>query len=185
MSTQDRALASASSAASSAIRAKNLTFKADLLYPQQSQLTRYEDAVAQRIVQLDTWAQRLGEGFGISFTTFVLNPPPSNFGDTGVEMVAAVLVAFTQRIERVSLERRSGRWGLYFTREPAALSQERRTEAVPLKDAPLDVRERFLTRSEEFIREYLKLCEDRLGRMKGAVSSADATLDLLENLRLT
>ena len=109
MSTQDRALASANSAVSSANRAKNLTFKADLLYPQQSQLTRYEDAVAQRIVQLDTWAQRLGEGFGIAFTTFVLNPPPSNLGDTGMEMVATVLVAFTQRIERVSLERKSGR----------------------------------------------------------------------------
>lgn len=185
MTTQDRALASANSVASSADRAKKLTFKADLLYPKQSQLTRYEDAVAQRIVQLDTWAQRLGEGFGISFTTFILNPPPGSFGDTGMEIVAAVLVAFTQRIERVSLERKSGRWGLYFTREPAALSQERRTEMVPLKDAPLDVRERFLTRSEDFVREYLKLCEDRLGRMKGAVSSADATLDLLENLRVT
>ena len=185
MSTQDRALSSADSAASSTNRAKKLTFQANLLYPQQSQLTRYEDAVAQRIVQLDTWAQRLGEGFGISFTTFVLNPPPSNFGDAGMEMVAAVLVAFTQRVERVSLERRSGRWGLYFTREPAALSQERRTETVPLKDAPLDVRERFLTHSVDFVREYLKLCEDRLGRMKGAVSSADATLELLENVRLT
>jgi len=53
-----------------------------------------------------------------------------------------------------------------------------------LKDAPLDVRERFLVKSEEFFWAYLKLCEDRLGRMRGAVAKADRTLELLNSLRL-
>ena len=111
MSTHDRALASETSAASSANCATTLTFNADLLYPLRSQLARYEDAVTQRIVQIDTCAQRVGEGFVISFTTFALNPSPSNVRDTGIEIVAALLVAFTHRIERASLERKSGRWG--------------------------------------------------------------------------
>lgn len=73
--------------------------------------------------------------------------------------------------------------GAYFTREPAALIQDRKAEAVPLKDAPLDVRERFLLKSEEFFRAYLQLCEDRLGRMHDSVSQADRTLELLERMR--
>jgi hypothetical protein len=68
------------------------------------------------------------------------------------------------------------------TRESAALSKERRADAEPLKDAPLDIRERFL--SIDFIRAYLKLCEDRLGRMQGAVAKADETLALLDKLQL-
>src|SRR6267143_874960 len=67
---------------------------------------------------------------------------------------------------------------------PALVTQERRSEAVLLKDAPLDVRERFLRRSEEFFREYLKLCEDRLGSMNGSVATADAKFSLLENVLL-
>jgi hypothetical protein len=70
------------------------------------------------------------------------------------------------------------------TREPAALSEERRADAVPLKDAPLDIRERFLSHSKDFIRAYLKLCEDRLGRMQCAVAKADQTLALLDKLQL-
>ena len=60
----------------------------------------------------------------------------------------------------------------------------RKTETIALKDAPLDVRERFLVKSEEFFRAYLKLCEDRLGKMKTSVTQADKTLELLSNLRL-
>ncbi|MEJ0039280.1 MAG: hypothetical protein WDO68_25035 [Gammaproteobacteria bacterium] len=140
--------------------------------------------MTNRVVQLDTWAHKLGEGFGIPFTTFSLNPLQNSLNDNGLAVVAAVLSALSHRDERVSLERRGGRWGLYFTREPAALTQERRADAVPLKDAPLDVRERFLGKSESFFREYLKLCEDRLGRMKEAVDSADQTLELLDQLQL-
>ena len=75
--------------------------------------------------------------------------------------------------------------GMTIHSRAAALNQERRTETVPLKEARLDVRERLLTRSEDFIREYLKLREDRLGQMRGTVSSADATVGMLETLHLT
>lgn len=137
MTTQDRALTSANPRGSRSFRGKELTFQGNLLYPQQSQLTQYEDAVTQRIAQLNAWGQRLGEGFGISFTTFSLNPVQQDFGNGGLAAVATMLTALTQRDERVSLERRSGRWGLYFTREPAALTQERKAEAVPLKGCAL------------------------------------------------
>lgn len=162
-----------------------LAFPANLLHPPQSQLVRSEDAVSDRIVKLDAWANRLGEGFGISYTSFVLNPVPSvDDSSSGIVILTAVLATFGQRAERVSLERRGGRWGLYFTRDPAALAQDRKSDTIPLKDAPLDVRDRFLVKSEEFFREYLQLCEDRLGRMKDSVGSADRTLKLLENIQL-
>jgi hypothetical protein len=185
MAMRRRALTSANHDSSRPNPGQGLTFQANLLYPPQSQIAKYEDAVTHRVLQLDAWAQRMGEGFGISFTNFSLNPLQTDFGDGGMALVATMLTALTHRDERVSLERRSGRWGLYFTREPAALVQERRAEAVPLKDAPLDIRERFLSRSEDFIRAYLKLCEDRLGRMKSAVSAADQTLVLLNQLQFT
>lgn len=160
---------------------KGLTFPRRFIHPPQSQLSRSEDAVSNRVSQLDTWAQRLGEGFGISFTAFTLNPVARSLNDNPV---IAMLAALAQRDERVSLERRGGRWGLFFTREPALIANERRAETVLLKDAPLDVRERFLQKSEDFFREYLKLCEDRLGRMKGSVEQADHTLLLLGTIRL-
>jgi hypothetical protein len=160
-----------------------LTFPAHLIHPPQSQLTRSEDAVSNRIAQFDTWAQQLGQGFGISSTSFVLNPPEAE-NDAAASTLLLMLRALAYRQERVSLERRSGRWGLYFTREPAIIAQERRAEAVSLKDAPLDVRERFLIKSEQFFRGYLKLCEDRLGQMQGSVAKADQTLKLLSTLHL-
>jgi hypothetical protein len=148
-------------------------------------MARSEDAVSDRIARLDSWAQRLGEGFGISYTSFELSPlPPLPTGSNNWALAAATLRELTHRAERVSLERRSGRWGLYFTRDPAALAQDRRAEAAPIRDAPLDVRERFLQRSEQFFRAYLIMCADRLGRMNTSVTQADHTLKLLEAVRL-
>jgi len=168
---------------SQAATTDELTFPASLIHPPQSQLTRSEDAVSNRIAQLDTWAQNLGQGFGISLTSFVLNPPEAE-NNAGDSTLLLMLRALAYRQERVSLERRSARWGLYFTREPGIIAQERRAETAPLKDAPLDVRERFLLKSEEFFRGYLKLCEDRLGQMGGAITKADRTLQLLSTLHL-
>ena len=185
MSQKSRALTGTPARNANVRRSADLTFPAHLVHPPQSQLTRSEDAVANRIVQLDSWAQRLGAGFGISFTTFSLNPVAPAIDSSASAVIMSVLVALSHREERVSLERRAGRWGLYFTREPAALSQDRKvTEAVPLKDAPLDVRERFLTMSEDFMRAYLKLCADRLGQMGSSVTNADRTLELLSRLKL-
>jgi hypothetical protein len=168
----------------SATPTTHLGFSADLIQPPQSQITRYEDLVSDRIMKLDLHAAMLAEGFGISFTTFTLNPLPVPAEASPIAMATAMLQTFAHRTERVSLERRSGRWGLYFTREPALVAQERRSESVPIKDAPLDVRERFLLQSEAFFREYLALCEDRLGKMKAAVADGDRTLMLLANIRL-
>lgn len=170
--------------AHNAPQSSELTFPADLIKPPQSQVVQYADAVADRVAQLDAAAQRLAEGFGIPFTTFVLNPSKYEDATDNLRLVAATLEAFTRREERISLERRSGRWGLYYSRTPAVLDQTRTTEITPLRDASLDVRERFLARSEDFIREYLNLCEDRLGKMKSSVDAANRTIDLLANLQL-
>lgn len=183
MTTKGRTQTGTRSFNSELPNSSDLTFPAELIHPPQSQVARSEDAVGRRLLDLDLWAQRLGEAFGISYTDFILN----SFANTlppGSSDVLALLYAFTTRDERISLERRSGRWGLYFTREQAVFSQDRKAEAIPLKDAPLDVRERFLVKSEEFFRAYLKLCEDRLGKMKTSVTQADKTLELLNNLRL-
>ncbi len=164
---------------------KPLTFNGALIQPPQSQVQRSEDAVSDRVARLDAWAEQLGRGFGISFTNFALNPLPEiPDSPNNVSIVLAALRQLAHREERVSLERRSSRWGLYFTREPAIITQERRSETVPLKDAPLDVRERFLRRSQEFFRAYLKLCEDRLGSMNSSIAMADATLGLLVELKV-
>ena len=184
MNTRRRALAGAASGASAPAQSSGLTFPASLLHLPQSQVARSEDAVSNRVLQLDVWAQRLGEAFGIPFTTFTLNPLPTDFGGDAAAAAFAALASLAHRLERVSLERRSGKWGLYFTREPALLAQERRADAIPLKDAPLDVRERFLSKSEDFFRQYLHLCADRLGSMQTSVSHADRTLELLATIRL-
>jgi hypothetical protein len=184
MNTRRRALAGAASGAPAPGQNSGLTFPARLLHPPQSQVAHSEDAVSNRVVQLDVWAQRLGEAFGIPFTTFALNPLPTDFGGDAVAGALAALASLAHRLERVSLERRSGKWGLYFTREPALLAHERRADALSLKDASLDVRERFLCKSEEFFRQYLQVCGDRLGSMKSSVSHADRTLELLGNIRL-
>lgn len=161
-----------------------LTFPAHLVHPPQSQVAFYGDQVSQRIGQLDLAAQQFGAGFGISFTTFALNPLSIPSSDNNLAILASTLQALSHREERVTLERRAGHWGLFYTRTPALMSQERTIESVPLKDASLDVRERFLVKSEAFFREYLKLCEDRLGRMKTSVTAANRTLDLLAGIRL-
>lgn len=182
MTTKGRALTGTRTVSATSASREGLSFPAELIHPQQSQLARSEDAVGRRLLELDLWAQRLGEGFGISYTGFILNPFEQAI-PSGASDLIATLHAFTNRDERISLERRSGKWGLYFTREAALLSNDRRTETIPLKDAPLDVRERFMVKSEAFFRTYLKLCEDRLGKMKSSVLSADRTLELLNGLR--
>lgn len=163
--------------------ASGFTFPADLIHPQQSQIEKSEDAVGSRVRELDAWAQKLGEGFGISYTNFILNPLESVV-PKGSSDVLALLYTFASRDERISLERRGGRWGLYFTREPVLMAQDRKTETISLRDAPLDIRDKFLLKSEEFFKNYLKLCEDRLGKMKSSVKTADRTLELLNNLHL-
>ena len=160
------------------------TFPQALVYPQLSHVSQAERDVGHSIDELNTRAQHLGESFGIPFTTYSLNPPALPSSNDGWAVAGAILVALAHREERVSLERRAGKWGLYFTREPAVLAPDKRSEAVLLRDAPLDVRERFLAKSEEFFRQYLALCKDRLGRMKESVVKGNQTLRLIDDMRL-
>lgn len=164
---------------------QSLGFPADLIHPPQSQLVKYADSVSDRIARLDLSAQRMAEGFGVSFTTFVLNPIPTPQSSDNAALVLAALRAFTHKEERVTLERRSGRWGLYYMRGAPVVGNEAPVEPLPLRDAPLDVRERFLSASETFFREYLRLCEERLSRMRSSIGAADQTIEMIANIRLT
>ncbi len=180
MATEGRSLTGTTPTQQSA---PGLSFPRRLVHPPKSQVARSEDAVTNRIVQLDTHGQQLGEAFGIPFTSFVLNPltPPS----TDITQLAMAVATLLHREERIALERRGGRWGLYFSREAAVVqSYDKKTDPVPLKDAPLDVRERFLVKSEEFFRAYLDLCRNRLEKMHASVAQGDKTLALLRNLPL-
>src|SRR6266404_6567338 len=148
MKSKNRSLTGTIATSSETAGSMELIFPARLIHPPQSQIARSEDAVSDRVTQLDTWAQQLGQSFGITLTNFVLNPRASVAHKDGLELLGAFVEALAYREERVSLERRSGKWGLYFTRAPAVMSQDRNQETVPLRDAPLDVRERFLIESE-------------------------------------
>ena len=113
-------------------------------------------------------------------TGFELNPRPKTRDDSP----ASMLLEMMRRAEIVSLEKRDGRWGLFYSREAALLGPQASLPPTPLGSAPLEVRERFLNTSEEFFRKYLAQCEGRLGTMKASLSAADRTLDLLRDIRL-
>lgn len=164
---------------------ERIGFRADLLLPPKSQVAQYEDAVTARVIALNDHARKLGAGFGIPMTDFVLNPVPGSLDQpAGVDLLR-LLRLLSHEAERVSLERRDSAWGLFFTREPPVFFQHQAKASVPLKDAPLDVRERFLEKSEQFFRAYIGLCEDRLARMKSAVSAADHTIELVQSIQPT
>jgi hypothetical protein len=162
-----------------------IKFPAHLVSPPQSQLTKQSDAVSERIGQVEAVAVRLAEGFGVVFTLFELNPKPDLVPTTTAEALTSLVRTLTVPDERVSLERRSGVWGLYYQRGPTLVTREYNPNPVLLRDAPLEVRERFLLASERFFREYFALCEHRLGRMHEAVASADRALQLVRSVQLT
>lgn len=183
--TRRRTLTGTVSTPASSLPNEELAFRADLIHPPQSQVVQYSDSVSDRIVRLDISAQRMAEGFGVAFTSFVLNPIAMPDKGNNAALLLATLQSLTHKQERITLERRNARWGLYYMRSAPAIGNESAVDAVPLRDAPLDVRERFLTASEAFFREYLQLCEHRLGRMKKSIQAADRTIELLAAVRLT
>jgi hypothetical protein len=113
--------------------------------------------------------------------------PSSN----GADLLFAFGVALTKSmtpLEQVTLEQREGKWGLYYHRGPAPFGSAAATtvkpSSVPLKDAPLAVRERFLRHAEAFFRRYVEGAGTRLARMKESVEGGDAALEMLESLSL-
>lgn len=163
-------------------RTEGMAFPKDLLVPPQSQVQLYEDGVSNRIRELDAAASQLARGFGIGFSPGMhLNELHDRTRTDVLEVMVLVLVP----TQRISLEKINGNWGLVYSYEPAAIrAANDRGYRGPLRDAPLDVREKFLHRSEEFFRRYLASCEDRLGSMKSAVDAGDKTLALIKSIEL-
>ena len=162
-------------------RSRPLTFPRDLFRPPTDQVTQYADQVTDRIVHMDHYAAMLGKSFGIPLTHWQLNETPV-IDERNV--FAAFATVLSYQPEFVSLERRKGTWGLYYFRGPAYIKHGDSAHVAPLKEAPLDARERFLQRSEEFFRAYLQTCEGRLGKMRSAVDAADRTIELLADINL-
>jgi hypothetical protein len=163
----------------------DLSFRRDLIIPEQPQVAKYGDLVADRIRRLDEYAAALGRGFGLPFTPGIELDEGMRASHQAPADAVAVLGLVFSSSKLVSLERRKGQWGLYYASRPSmVLANREHTTVVPLKDAPLDVREAFLLRAEEFFHAYLATCENRLGSMKQAVESGDRALALLERLQL-
>jgi hypothetical protein len=160
-----------------------ITFPKDLLVPPQTQVQQYEDAVSRSIRELDAAASQLAHGFGIGYSPGMnLDELPQQEKSDLLILLAAAFVS----TKRVTLEKINGTWGLVYSYEPGVVRPGNdRGYRVPLRDAPLEIREKFLHRSEEFFRRYLATCQDRLGTMKVAVDAGSRTLALLRNVQLS
>ncbi|NOJ80497.1 hypothetical protein [Myxococcus xanthus] len=158
-----------------------LTFPQAVLRPIPSQLELAQNEVTKVVELCDERARHFGTMLGISMSAFELNDPPNTTGQTDA---LALLVALTRSVESVSLERRDGRWGLWYTKSaPVLSSSQRPTTTVPLRDAPLEARMQFLRKSEEFFREYLKRTEEGLGSPQQAAEMGKSTLAMLDNIK--
>jgi hypothetical protein len=167
------------------IRFKGVTIgiAAIIREPRDREVGEYEDQVTARIRELDERMARLATASGVAMADFVLEPAePADAADEP-DIISACIGAFVQRGERVTLERKDRQWGLFFARDAALIGVRDSAALVPLKDAPLDARVRFLLRSEEFVRVYVERCKERMERMKAALAAADRTLEALDDSR--
>lgn len=158
-----------------------LTFPQALLRNPPSQLDMAQDEVTKVVEQLDERARHYGGMLGISMPLFEVSDPPNAAGQSDA---MALLVAMTRSAEYVSLEKRDGRWGLWFTRSAPLLgSAQRPAVTSPLRDAPFEVRMKFLRKSDDFFREYLKRSEEALGTPQQAAEMGKQTLAMLDRVK--
>ncbi len=159
------------------------SFPKALLAPPPTQVQQYGDAVSLRIRELEAAASKLAGGFGIGFSPGMLLDEAQEQDNT--TDLALMFIKSMMSKQRVSLEKVGGAWGLIYSYEPGIVKiAGDRPHSGPLRDAPLDVREKFLRRSEEFFRRYLSTCGGRLDSMKAAVDAGDTTLELLRSIKL-
>jgi len=86
-------------------------------------------------------------------------------GDVTVaQTVLAVVATLGTKLEVVKVDRHKGRWGLYYWTFRLGAPE---APTVLLRDAPLDVRRRFLDRAEEFCRNYAEQAQE-LRRVRAA-----------------
>jgi hypothetical protein len=159
-----------------------MTFPEDLLRPTPSQLELAQDEVTRVVEQLDERARHYGTKLGVSMTNFELSEVSDTI--TRSENWQVLLIAMTRNQEFISLEKRDGRWGLWHTRTPPPLaSAGRSVTTVPLRDAPLEARMKFLHKSEQFFREYLERVKQGLGSPQQAAERGKLTLALLDSIK--
>lgn len=157
------------------------SFPAALVKPPADQLTRWSDAVSEKIREFDHRAEKFGLAMGVASDEFDL----ADYTTSAADGTVFVLERMAIPKEVVMLDKVAGRWGLYWQRglvlfgAPTGVNPK-----VLLEQAPLSVRELFLKKSDAFFERYLAKCEDRLSKMKGAVSAANMTLAKLDAITL-
>lgn len=151
-----------------------------LIVPPRDQLSAYADSVSGCVEALNDRAVRLAEGFGMAMTPgYNINPETTDTGNAGLDVIKAVL----HRNEYFSIDRKSGRWAIFYSRDPSAMGGAPAVH-VSLRDAPLDVREKFLQHSAAFFDMYLQRSQDRLAQMKSALTAGGQTLAMLDSITL-
>ncbi|SEU31813.1 hypothetical protein [Stigmatella erecta] len=170
-----------------------LAFPRNLMQPPKSQVESYVEAIDDRIFQLDQKAAQLAVRFGLPSAPFSLlsDNEQALFEEAAQALKlnpeSSLFAAFVQSSlvrEYVALEKLQGNWRLVFHREPAVLGAgpSAQPAVVPLAEASLEVRRRFLHASEHFFRAYLGACRAHLQESRSAINAADATLAILEDV---
>ena len=177
-----------SSAASSEGAQDGLTFRAELLRPVPSQLELAHDEVTRVVEQLDERARDLGKALGVSMTTFEINPVaiPETLAkaDQSSKALYEAFATLTRSQEVVTLEKRDGKWGLWYRHTPSPfVAAGRPATTVPLRDAPLEARMKFLHKSAEFFDAYLKRAQEGLGSPQQAAAAGMRALEMLNNIK--
>ena len=73
---------------------------------------------------------------------------------------------------------------LLYGRNSSARSGSRRHDPVPLRDAPLEARAKFLRRSESFFRQYFDKAKANLAKPHEAAEIGRRTLDLINSIEM-
>lgn len=171
--------------ASGVTESRALTFPGELLHPPKAQLVQYEDALNHRVALLDEKANTFGTFFGVPMRDYEIDPLEKPTGEDGA---AALWVLARMSLDReyFTLERaQNGVWGVYYTKKPGMFNQAAGVIGpLPIRQASLDVRKKFLEKSEAFFREYLKRCNARFVDLKGTIAAGDRTLELLSQVKL-
>lgn len=146
--------------------------------PRDADLQAHRDGVTEQIRKLDDVARRLGEEHDVEFDRGI-DLEPYTKGEleaaAGGLTVWGVLTIIAHTSRRVSLEKIGGTWGLFYARTNAEHNYGRAPKTVRLQDAPLEMRERFLARADEFFTKYMALVGEATERRRGQVDKMAET----------
>lgn len=154
-----------------------LRFPAALLSKTPTQIELACGEVQGTLLALEEGARTLGARLGVRFGPVELDAPTY---EGVLQPEIPMLVRFLLlRLHQYSLDRIGGQWGLFYTPSYRGVAGP----TVPLRDAPIEARMRFLDHSPEFFRLYLDASAVQLSAPKAAVARGQEALRLLSDIR--